>query len=277
MSKRTLLVAGAGLYVSIAGTTYVYLRGKQGSADAAGGFPAPQAPSSNGDGAQYDCIAPCYDKYIGWDETLMGVNLLRWWTLRRAKGHCLEVSAGTGRNLPYYDYSAISSLTMTDTSVRMLEEAYDKATAMAPPGLPSESLLICQANAERLGQCSAKASSSGCRIQPCPEAVAKQKYDTVVDTFGLCSHADPVAALRGMQAVCKPGGRILLIEHGRSHWAWLNNALDGSAAAHHSKWGCWWNRDIAGLVEAAGLHVESMQRWHFGTTYVIEATIPQNA
>lgn len=85
MSKRTLLVAGAGLYVSIAGTTYVYLRGKQGSADAAGGFPAPQAPSSNGDGAQYDCIAPCYDKYIGWDETLMGVNLLRWWTLRRAK------------------------------------------------------------------------------------------------------------------------------------------------------------------------------------------------
>lgn len=38
-----------------------------------------------------------------------------------------------------------------------------------------------------------------------------------MDTFGLCSYEDPVKALTEMQRVCKKGGRILLLEHGRSY------------------------------------------------------------
>ena len=68
-------------------------------------------------------------------------------------------------------------------------------------------------------------------------------FDTVVDTFGLCSYEDPVAVLREMTRVCRKsgrggqregssggggggggggdagaddGGRLLLLEHGRS-------------------------------------------------------------
>ena len=39
-----------------------------------------------------------------------------------------------------------------------------------------------------------------------------QCFDTVVDTFGLCSYDDPVAVLKEMQRVCKPDGKILLLE-----------------------------------------------------------------
>ena len=76
-----------------------------------------------------------------------------------------------------------------------------------------------------------------------------------------------------MGKACKPGGQIILIEHGKASWDWLNKALDKDAERHYSRWGCWWNRDIAGLVEQSGLKIVSSQRWHFGTTYVIHATV----
>lgn len=51
-----------------------------------------------------------------------------------------------------------------------------------------------------------------------------------------------------MAAVCKPGGQLILLQHGRAKWGWLNRTLDEEAPAHFAKWGCWWNRDILELV-----------------------------
>ena len=53
-------------------------------------------------------------------------------------------------------------------------------------------------------------------------------FDTVVDTFGLCSYEDPIAALREMRRVCQPGGQVLLLEHGRSYLPPLNWSLPSS-------------------------------------------------
>ena len=125
--------------------------------------------------------------------------------------------------------------------------------------------------------------------------------------------------------MCKPDGRILLLEHGRAGWDWLNGILDRGERKHLRKWGCQWNRDIESIVaqvsalgpahcslplgclwstsgnvlvfyvaqrllllcatmqgaaldvrlgctsSQAGLEVESISRWHFGTTYIIVA------
>jgi len=71
--------------------------------------------------------------------------------------------------------------------------------------------------------------------------------------------------------VLRPGGKLLLLEHGKGSWDFINRILDDNADKHFAKWGCQWNRDILALVESAGLEVISLNRWHFSTTYVIVA------
>jgi ubiquinone/menaquinone biosynthesis C-methylase UbiE len=45
---------------------------------------------------------------------------------RAPQGDVLEISAGTGRNLPYYRYGDIASLTLADISEPMLKRAEHK-------------------------------------------------------------------------------------------------------------------------------------------------------
>jgi methyltransferase OMS1 len=97
------------------------------------------------------------------------------------------------------------------------------------------------------------------------------KFDTVIDTFGLCSHQDPIQALQEMGRVCQEHGQILLLEHGRSKYEILNTILDKLAPEHAKNWGCWWNRDIVNLVQESGLRIIELETFHFGTTYKIIA------
>ncbi|RPA83673.1 S-adenosyl-L-methionine-dependent methyltransferase [Ascobolus immersus RN42] len=101
------------------------------------------------------------------------------------------------------------------------------------------------------------------------------KFDTALQTFLLCSLPDPVAELRWLGTIVKPGGRIVLIEHGRSDtMEWLNGWIDKMAGGHAERWGCWFNRDVVGLVEQSGLKVRKVRRLHFGTTVWVEAEPP---
>eukprot|EP00842_Homolaphlyctis_polyrhiza_P001329 jgi/Hompol1/2197/HPOL_002078-RA len=207
----------------------------------------------------YDVLAPEYDAKLGWDEYWLGIGNRRTQLLGHALGDVLEVSAGTGRNFPAYNSRKITSLTLTDTSAPMLIVARTKFITTHRKEYPeSRTPQFVVMNSEHL-------------------LADSQQYDTVVDTFGLCSHRDPVMALKEMARVCRSTGNILLLEHGRSSFQWLNNALDKLAPQHASKWGCWWNRDILGLVAEAGLTVVESKRYHFGTTYAIIAKPPAAA
>ncbi len=100
---------------------------------------------------------------------------------------------------------------------------------------------------------------------------ADNTFDTVVDMFGVCSFDNPVVALREMSRVCKPDGKLLLLEHGKGTWERLNDYLDKFAPRHAKMWGCWWNRDIRRSVRLAGLvpEPESRSDSHFGTTMMM--------
>ena len=64
--------------------------------------------------------------------------------------------------------------------------------------------------------------------------------------------------------------RVLLLEHGVSSFyplaLWQRHRL----GRHVQKWGCYWDRDILGLVAASGLKIVEQQRRHLGTTYVLQ-------
>jgi methyltransferase OMS1, mitochondrial len=175
----------------------------------------------------------------------MGLELIRWWHLRKSKGGLLEVGCGTGRNFGYYP-PAVTKVVAVDSVAAMVAQATKKVSRS------TRDISLQVMNAHEL-------------------KFSDKSFDTVVDTFGLCSYEDPIAVLKEMSRVCKQDGRILLIEHGKGKYTWINNILDKGAQRHAHNWGCIWNKDIESLVSQAGLRVVSTSRWHFGTTYVIEA------
>jgi methyltransferase OMS1 len=198
---------------------------------------------------QFQKVAETYDEQIGRDESVMGLNLLRRSLLYfHAKGTVLEVGAGTGRNIAYYPSKSVDRVLLTDTSDRMLSMAKKKLRELST----DKPQFACM-------------EANGAALE-----FPDQYFDTVVDTFGLCSYDDPVAALQEMARVCKPGGKILLLEHGRSKtWDFLSNYLDKHAERHAKNWGCVWNRDLDSLLEKSGLRLETLHTWHFGTTYYV--------
>jgi methyltransferase OMS1 len=168
--------------------------------------------------ATFQKIAYSYDDEIAKDEFVMGINLMRRALLYfHATGNVLEVGAGTGRNLGFYPSGSVKKITLTDSSDKMLEKANEKLSRMPNAEKARHEVMV--ADAAKL---------------PFPD----NSYDTIVDTFGLCSFDDPTAVLKELQRVCKPDGKILLLEHGRTKaYSGLSSYLDKHAERHAKNWG----------------------------------------
>ena len=93
---------------------------------------------------------------------------------------------------------------------------------------------------------------------------------------------DPVGFLREMNHLVRQpgegrgkgdaedkGGRILLLEHGRGYYEWVNGFLDRGAVGHAVRYGCWYNKDVGEVVRESGLNVGSVRRYHLGTTWEV--------
>jgi len=250
-----LLAAGGTAYGAATYLTYRYLRSAQADRDAANarlveGGPITSYVTDPKRTDTFQEIAFGYDDQIGKDEFVMGIGLLRRALLFfHAKGNVLEVGAGTGRNLGLYP-SSVDKVVLMDTSDKMLEKAKEKIKGMSMSEQKRYELHV--ADAADLSR------------------YADGSFSTVVDTFGLCSFDDPVAVLKELQRICKDDGKILLLEHGRTKtYEGLSKYLDSNAERHAKNWGCVWNRDIDDILSMAGMEVESLTTWHFGTTYYV--------
>jgi methyltransferase OMS1 len=197
----------------------------------------------------FDGLAREYDNKIWFEELSSHIWYRRRQLMKQVKGDALEVSCGTGRNIPYFDKEKIDSITFLDSSKTMLEIAREKFTKKYPE---FEKVQYVRGKAEDLAK---MASHSG------------QKFDTIFETFGLCSHEDPQAALENFKALLRPNGRIVLLEHGRSSYDSLNQTMDKKAEQRVKEWGCRWNLDIDAIVQDSGLEILESKKYHFGSTY----------
>ncbi|KDB22659.1 hypothetical protein H109_05400 [Trichophyton interdigitale MR816] len=228
---------------------------------------------------RYRTTAGQYDSDVDLAERTMRMGKKRRDLIQRARGHVLEVSVGTGRNLPYY----------------LLGErrGVDKEGKAAVLGCRSVTFIdlwpemvdIARWKYETMGSNKEKGNNSNNNNKAEVVFLAQDamgevrspagtKFDTVVQTMGLCSHPEPVNLLKHLGELLSDedednndDGRILLLEHGRGHYDWLNGLLDGLAAAHADRHGCWWNRDIGEIVRQSGLEVVEARRYHLGTTW----------
>jgi ubiquinone/menaquinone biosynthesis C-methylase UbiE len=156
--------------------------------------------------------------------------------LAGVSGRVLEVGFGSGLNLPWYG-DAVTELTAIDPSTTGHALAKKRLERVAFPVqfLPLSSETI-------------PADTGG--------------FDAVVSTFTLCSIPDAPRALLEIRRVLAPGGHFYFLEHGRhqspsiARWQTrltpINRALGG---------GCELDRDIEGLVTAAGFALDKLERY----------------
>lgn len=249
---------------------------------------------------RYHKTAPTYDAEVDMAEWIMRVGKKREELVKRARGNVLEVACGTGRNVQYYslgekrgrdkngkaEIQGCRSVTFVDQSHQMVEIAREKfkkmhphfklaafwtQDAMAPIPPPPHIAALQRSRHSTLDNSNSNINDNESMSTSTPEMGAQQQpyqFDTVIQTMGLCSLPDPVSYLTHLGTLVEPErGEILLLEHGRSHYRWLNKLLDDLAAAHADRHGCWWNRDIGEIVRQSGLEIVESKRWHMGTTW----------
>ena len=193
---------------------------------------------------RYDQRAPFYDLMEGFAER-PGLGKWRKTLWSKVSGaNILEVGVGTGKNFSYYPQN--SSITAIDFSEKMLSRAHDKAR------------------------------KQGLKVQLLPMDVqqldfADNTFDTVVATFVFCSVPDPLKGLAEVKRVCKPGGKVILLEHVLSANRLLAHLMNLANPVVVRLMGANINRRTVENVAASGLAVEQVADLGAGILKLIEA------
>lgn len=179
----------------------------------------------------YADAAETFERFEALEQRLFGRYRRRLFS--RAQGAVLDVACGTGSNLRHLPEGC--SVVGVDLSGAMLAGARREAGGLG------RDVAFAHADAQRL-------------------PFADDSFDTVVSALSTCTFPDPVAALREMARVCRPSGRLLLFEHGRSSVRPLAWGQDRLAPRHFERMGCRWNQRPEAVVGEAGLEVHRSER-----------------
>lgn len=176
---------------------------------------------------KYNRFARFYDLGEGMMESRRMTNWRRelW---EGARGDVLEVGVGTGRNMRFYPPGA--RVTAIDFSPRMLERARRRA---GDAGIKVDLRLM---DAQRM-------------------EFPDDSFDTVIATCVFCSVPDPVQGLREIRRICRPDGRVFLLEHMRSEYPVIGGLMDVFNPVSVGLLGVNINRRTLANIEAAGLQI----------------------
>ncbi|MTE13971.1 class I SAM-dependent methyltransferase [Nocardia aurantiaca] len=152
-------------------------------------------------------------------------------------GRVVEIGFGSGRNVPFYPGSvkSVSAVEPADLGWRLAAERLAAATVpVERAGLDGQSLPF-----------------------------EDDSFDSALSTWTLCTIPDVETALAEVRRVLVPGGTFHFVEHGLApdagvqKWQHRFNSVQRTLAG-----GCHLNRDIRGLIEAAGFEIRDIDRYY---------------
>jgi ubiquinone/menaquinone biosynthesis C-methylase UbiE len=136
-----------------------------------------------------------YDRFMhSLEKKYLGVRRSR--LLSGLSGGVLEVGVGTGSNFEHYNGDI--ELTGIEPSPFMLRRAEKKRDLLL---FPNRITLM----------------ETGCGYPEMKKLIPENSLDAVVCTLVLCTVPDPEKALENFMKWLKPGGKLVILEHIRSH------------------------------------------------------------
>ena len=164
-------------------------------------------------------------------------------SLSHVRGRVLFLAVGTGLEVPFFPSGL--DITGMDISWGMLSQAKSRAAVY------EGEFRLAQSDVEHL-------------------AFRDDAFDAVVTSCTFCSVPDPVAGLRELRRVLKPGGELRMFEHTGSRWFPFNLMLNAMTPITR-RFGPEMNRDTVSNVVKAGFKLRSMQNVYLDVVKIIVA------
>jgi phosphatidylethanolamine/phosphatidyl-N-methylethanolamine N-methyltransferase len=180
----------------------------------------------------YELYAPIYDLIFDWIFAPGRAAAVRQLDLK-PNDLTLEVGIGTGLNLPLYPPT--SRLIGIDLSQEMLDKAVERVQTLA---MPNVTLKVMDATALDF---------------------ADNEFDKALATYTISAVPDPVAVLREMRRVVKPGGVLVILNHFRSERKFAGH-LEDLVAPVCTRLGWKSNLSMNPLLRRVGLTPEQVTK-----------------